>query len=173
MFSVGRQKYKDEKSADAALYCGAKAIANMSDLKLSYPITHGIITKWNEMEYLWSQIFEEIKVNYAEQPILLTEAVLNPCLNRKKMAEIFFEKFNVPSLLICSQASLPLYSFGKSTGVVLECGDGVSQCSCIYEGFILNNTAARIDLGGRDITNYLNLLLRKNGYIFSKSVPHS
>uniref|UniRef100_A0A0M3I7N7 Actin n=1 Tax=Ascaris lumbricoides TaxID=6252 RepID=A0A0M3I7N7_ASCLU len=79
------------------------------------------------------QIFAE------EHPVLLTEAPLNPLRNREKSAEIFFETFNVPALHIQMQAVLSLYSTGRTTGVVLDSGDGVTHIVPIFEGFAIQH----------------------------------
>ena len=67
-------------------------------LKLNYPIEHGVITDWDDMEALWRHIFDELKVNPKEHPILLTDPPLNPYNNRTKTADIFFEKFGAPKI---------------------------------------------------------------------------
>jgi actin-related protein len=53
------------------------------------------------------------------------------------MTEIMFETFNVPSLYIACQAVLALYSTGRTTGLVLDSGDGVTSTVPIYEGYAL------------------------------------
>ena len=60
---------------------------------MNYPIEHGIITDWKDMEQLWMHVFNELKVSPKEHPVLLTEAPLNPYQNRIRTAEIFFETF--------------------------------------------------------------------------------
>lgn len=50
--------------------------------------------------------------------------------------------------------------------MVLDCGDGVCHVAPIYEGFSIENAVRRIDVGGRDVTEHLMLLLRRAGYIF-------
>lgn len=67
-------------------------------IKLSYPIEHGAIKDWTDMEAIYRHIFEELKVNPKEHPILLTESPLNPISNRIGTANLFFETFGVPSL---------------------------------------------------------------------------
>ena len=67
-------------------------------IKLKYPIEHGIVTDWKDMEALWRYVSDELKVSFKEHPIMLTEAPLNPYQNRIKTAEIFFETFQAPSL---------------------------------------------------------------------------
>ena len=53
-----------------------------------------------------------------------------PC--REKAAEIFFESFNVPAMFVSMQAILALYASGKTTGVVLDSGDGVTHAVPVY-----------------------------------------
>ena len=86
------------------------------------------------------------------------------------MAEVFFETLSAPSLFFQTQAVLSLYAQGKSTGVVVDCGDGVCHTAPIFDGYQIDNAVNRIDLGGRDITRHLQLLLRKQGYVFDTSV---
>jgi actin-related protein len=91
------------------------------------------------MEHIYRYIFDQLKVNPKEHPVLLTEAPLNPIQNRRKLAEMMFETFNVPSLFFQSTSVLSLYARGMTTGVVLDIGDGVSSASAIYEGYSIKN----------------------------------
>jgi len=99
----------------------------------------------------------------------LTEAPLNPRRNREKSAEIFFETLNAPALFLSMQAVLSLYATGRTTGVVLDAGDGVTHAVPIYEGFALPHSIMRVDIAGRDVTRYLRFLLRKEGINFRTS----
>jgi actin beta/gamma 1 len=117
------------------------------------------------MEKIWHFTFyNDLRVNPAEHPVLLTEPPLNPRKNREKMAEIMFETFNVPAMYVSMQAVLSLYASGRTTGLVVDSGDGVTHIVPIYEGFALTHAINRVDLGGRDITEYLRRLLRQRGY---------
>lgn len=64
---------------------------------------------------------------------------------------------------------LSLYASGRTTGIVLDAGDGVSHAVPVYEGFAMPNSIRRIDVAGRDVTEYLQMLLRKSGYVFHTS----
>ena len=101
--------------------------------------------------------------------MLLTEPPLNPRTNRDTAAQILFETFNVPALYTSIQAVLSLYASGRTTGIVLDAGDGVSHAVPVYEGFAMPSSIRRIDVAGRDVTEYLQLLLRKSGYVFHTS----
>lgn len=149
-------------AAEGDLFVGDKARDLRGILRLTYPTQHGVITDWEDMHALWSHMYHELNIAHDQHPVLLTESPLNPKSNRGKAAEIFFETFNVPALYVQVQAILSLYASGRTTGVVLDSGDGVTSCVPVYEGFTLPNSITRIDVGGREVTDYLQLLLRKN-----------
>lgn len=149
-------------AAEGELFVGDKARDLRGILRLTYPTNHGVITDWEDMHSVWQHMYHELSIVQDQHPVLLTESPLNPKSNRGKAAEIFFETFNVPALYVQVQAILSLYASGRTTGVVLDSGDGVTSCVPVYEGFTLPNSITRVDVGGRDVTDYLQLLLRKN-----------
>lgn len=152
------------------LFIGDEAISHRGVLSLSYPIEHGIVTNWDDMESIWHHTFyNELRVSPDAQPVLLTEAALNPRANREKTAQIMFETFNVPALYVSIQAVLSLYASGRTTGLVLDSGDGVTHIVPIYEGYSLPHAIARIDLAGRDINDYLARILLERGYSFTRT----
>jgi len=92
-------------------FIGPKAEEHRGLLYIKYPIEHGIVTDWNDMERIWQYIYgsDQLQTFSEEHPVLLTEAPLNPRRNREKAAEIFFETFNVPAFYVSIQAVLSLY----------------------------------------------------------------
>merc|ERR1712096_210795 len=85
------------------------------------------------------------------------------------MAQYMFETANVPAFYIAIQAVLSLYASGRTTGLVLDCGDGVSHTVPIYEGFCLPHAVGRMNLAGRDLTHYMQRILTERGHSFTTS----
>ena len=128
---------------DLDFYIGDEAHSHASTHNVNYPISHGLIENWDNMEKLWNRcFFEYLRCEPEEHPVLLTEPPLNTPENREYTAEIMFETFNVPSLYIAVQAVLALAASWTAsgaaertlTGTVIDSGDGVTHVIPVADG---------------------------------------
>ena len=151
-------------------YIGDEACARAFSSILKYPIEHGVVQNWDDMEKILNyNFYNELKIDPSEHPVLISEASLNPKANREKMIQLMFETFSIPSFCFAKQGILSLFSSGRVTGVSCVVGDGVSEVVPIYKGHALENAVKRLNIGGRDITYYLQRILTERGYYITSS----
>jgi hypothetical protein len=151
-------------------YFGDEACAKAGILILKYPIKHGVVTSWYDMKKIWHHAFDnELRLDPAGHPVLLTEEPLNPKANREKMIQLQFETLNVLSFSVGIQAGLSLHSSGRPTGIVFDADDGVRDTVPFYEGYLLPPAILRLNLAGRDLTAWLQKILNERGYTFTTS----
>ncbi|CAG9329712.1 unnamed protein product [Blepharisma stoltei] len=159
-----------EGTESKEVYIGDEAQANRGVLNLNYPIEHGIVTNWDDMERIWHHIFfNELRVPADENPVLLTEVPLNPKIYREKMTQIMFETFNVPAFYVAIQAVLSLYSSGRITGMVVDSDDGVTHAFPVYEGYAQPYAIQRIDVAGNELTLHLARLMNERGHLLTNA----
>jgi len=128
-----------------------------------------LFSHWIQPLLFKKHVYTKVNLNAtaSEHPLLLTESPFNPKANREQMAQLFFETFSAPALFVSPPAVLSLYASGRTTGVVLDVGEGLTHCIPVYEGYALVHSISRSDIGGRDVTKQLQLSLRKSGIAFT------
>uniref|UniRef100_UPI00398F8D0E actin-1-like isoform X3 n=1 Tax=Pristiophorus japonicus TaxID=55135 RepID=UPI00398F8D0E len=136
-------------------------------------VTSGIVTDWDALEMLWHHVFyHELRMAPEEHAVLLSDAPLPPTTNREKSAELLFEGFGVPAMYVAHQSLLSLYSTGRTNGLIIESGLGVSYTAPIYNGYTLPHATYRLDLAGSRLSEYMAMLLEECGNPFSPEEMH-
>jgi len=154
---------------DLDFFIGDDAI-DRPNYATKWPIRHGLVEDWDLMERFWEQcIFKYLRADPEDHYFLLTEPPLNTPENREYTAEIMFESFNVPGLYIAVQAVLALAASWTSrqvgertlTGTVIDSGDGVTHVIPVAEGYVIGSCIKHIPIAGRDITFFIQQLLKE------------
>lgn len=146
-------------------YVGDEAQVKRGILHMRYPIHNGVITDWDDMERIWHHSFyNELRVAPEEHPVIVSEAPLNPKKQREWSTTTMFEVFNLPAVYFASTAVLSLYACGKTTGLVVDCGDTGTRIVPVYEGHVLEHAVEQLSFGGREITRHLTKILDDSGF---------
>ena len=121
-----------------------------------YPIQRGLIVDdgWDKMERLLEATFAEELRSSPEGgfSVMLAEAPGTSASAREKLAQILFETFKAPAVCFFNSAALSLFASGRTRGIVLECGAGVSHAVPVFEGFALAHAVRRREAAGADVT---------------------
>jgi len=156
------------RGADKQQYFGSdvhKAFKQDNKLAMRFPVKRGSPQTpgdWDDFEKLWEYgLREELNVNPEEIALVLTDAPFNVAdalqqgANRRRLAEIAFEKFGVRALTIGMQPVLSLFSTGRTRGCVVEVGAGVVSVVPVFEGLALKHAVLQQELSGVDVTDSL------------------
>ncbi|XP_026637124.1 actin-like [Microtus ochrogaster] len=145
-------------------FVGAEAQNNLKNLNMHYPITRGAITDWDDVEKIWHHSFYQVlRVAPEEHPLMITEPPLNSTDVKCRMTQILFETFNVPALYVANQGVLSMYAAGRTSGITIECGEGMTYFVPVINGFPLQLSTTKLDIAGQDLTTYLLKLLSDSG----------
>lgn len=120
---------------------------------LHYPVQRGII-EHDHMGEIWDHMIKKMDTKPQQGNVLISDYPLNTKENKCKTAEVLFEQ-GVQSLAIMNSAALSLFSTGRTTGLVIESGQGVTYAVPIFEGYALPHAIQTMELAGQDITQNL------------------
>jgi actin-related protein len=151
----------------AKSYVGDDVLTRSDIVGMSFPIQHGKVTNWDQMEEVWHHTFRELRAAPEEQALLLTEAPCNPDRNREKTTQIMFETFNVPAMFLSPQTELALYASGRTAGFVVDVGHGHTNVAAVYEGYRQGAPEwflPRCAPAGADLSDYLLKILHEGGF---------
>lgn len=117
------------------------------------------------MERIWHKVFyNELRADPSECSVILSEVTGNTRGNREKMAQIMFETFNVPTLCIGNQSYFSLCSSGRTTGINVELGEGITAAVPFSNGQKVEQSINKINICGHELYDYFNRLLTEIGF---------
>jgi len=149
-------------------YVGDEAQSKRGVLTLKYPIEHGIVTNWDDVEKIWHHTFyNELRVAPEEHPVLLAVPPIQPREHTERAVQTLFETFDAPAVYVeCAQV-LELYASGRTTGLVVSIGDDSMHAVPVYEGFALPHAIQTVGFGGRSLTDFAMRIMTERGYSFT------
>ncbi|TFG26369.1 MAG: zinc-ribbon domain-containing protein [Promethearchaeota archaeon] len=164
---TGTEKYKSIMVDVGArsVYVGNDAMRMRGVLKVKYPIQRGVIMDWNEFYEILNHIFYTLLriENLSYYPIIYVEHPFVPRETKEYIARVFFETHRVRSLIMMDSPILSSFSVGRTTGLVIESGDGVTWIVPIINGQIHHAAVQKLNLAGIDVNHNLKSLLMREG----------
>eukprot|EP01084_Bolivina_argentea_P044174 81319_1 len=160
---------KEFESICQAVYVGKNAYSHQDILSpLQTPINNRTIKHWNDMVEIWHHTFEhELGVITKGAAILMAHSPLVSNDDKKQMTKVMFETFNVNKFYLIMGEVLALYASGRTTGIICSSGYKNSHIVPIYEGYSLPHAIQRVNLGGFDVTEYLQKVFLQNTAMYN------
>jgi len=137
--------------------------------RLCKPVQRGEIQLSSDhkeaLESLWDHTFRNVLgVEQEELPILICDPLplgQSSYPARQWMTEVMFEKFKVKSLAIFNTSVLSLFSTGRTRGLVVESGEGITQAVPVFEGYAIPHAIFKMEVAGFDITQKVMKMMEK------------
>ncbi|XP_055973209.1 actin-like protein 7B [Sorex fumeus] len=173
--TVGKRQSEGADAGDPRkdTFVGHELLRAEAPRRLVNPLRQGAVADWDCVQSLCEYIFHTaMKVAPQEHAVLVSDPPLSPRGHRERYAELLFETFGVPALHVAPQPLLSIYSYGRTSGLVVESGHGVSHAVPISEGDVLPGLTGRGDYAGGDLTRYLLRLLNDGGRAFTDDHLH-
>ena len=160
---IGFPKLENKKNLGKEYLVGKDAEDLREILNFKYPIQRGIVQDIDGLGKIYDYIFKnEMIVDPTLHNILIT-GFSTDLMNKKKIAEIMFETFNVPGLSFLNQAKSSLYAYGKFDGFIIDLSDSLTHLASYIDDFLIKDKEKWYNIGGKDLTDYMQRLLIKEG----------
>eukprot|EP01026_Neomeris_dumetosa_P036344 TRINITY_DN2931_c0_g2_i7.p1 TRINITY_DN2931_c0_g2~~TRINITY_DN2931_c0_g2_i7.p1 ORF type:complete len:484 (-),score=60.37 TRINITY_DN2931_c0_g2_i7:1900-3165(-) len=147
---------------DREMFIGNEAMKKKGVLSLKYQNreTFDSTRLQNILDYA---LYQELKCDPQEHPMLFTETPLADKIIREKTAMILFELYRPPALFFGIESILALYASGRNSGLVMGCGDSYSYTVPVYDWKAQMTGIQKVGIAGRDVTEQLIRLLCDKG----------
>ena len=144
-------------------YVGHDVASCKVPIHTRHPLQRGEKINWDDLEFVWYQIFyQHLSVPPEEHPLLYTEPPLNRKQDREKVTEVMFDTFYIPAFYISSTAQLALYATGRTTGLVVETGHNSTHTVPVVHGHTIPHGIREVNVSGSQLTEYIARQLTSN-----------
>lgn len=144
-----------------------------SGIEVVEPYERGLVVNWSALEALWRHIlFTEFKIkrHRNECPVILTLPAFWSKYYHERVAQMFFERFNVPALYILDQPLAELYAVGQLSGIVVDIGWEKTDITPVLDTAIQYTAVQKIPIGARHMQGHLLKLLKTDPTLSSDPV---
>jgi len=170
--TVDESRDDDAQTSDSSaakksqVFYGEEALTQ-TNATVTRPVQRGEIqlsqSEKDALESLWEHTFRNVLgVEQEELPVLLADTMplgQSSYASRQWVAEVMFEKMKVKSLAIFNTAALSLFSTGRTRGLVVESGEGLTQAVPVFEGYAIPHAIFKMKVAGHDITTRVQAMM--------------
>mmetsp|Transcript_22611 Transcript_22611/g.23546 ORF Transcript_22611/g.23546 Transcript_22611/m.23546 type:complete len:422 (+) Transcript_22611:26-1291(+) len=110
-----------------------------------------------------------LKTQSKEHPVLFSEPGIHNKENRAQLAQLMFEKYEIPAIFVCKTPVLSAFSCGRSTCLVFDSGSTSSWATPVHDGYVLQKTQLKFDVAGNYVSNELSKILHNRNI---RITPH-
>ncbi len=168
---VGEPKYQDiELGGTKQYYIGNEVASSIGLYKIHRPIKVGRIEDWDFYEKILDYVFYTLRIEPSMVNVLYTYHPLLSTGEKRRLFELFFDKYQVMGFYPILDSLLTMYSGGFQTGLVVEMGASSTRIVPIYKGFMLSHAVEVIQMGGTVLDNFMFDQLQNAGFSTDSSV---
>jgi actin, other eukaryote len=169
---VGEPKYQDIElgTYNKQYFVGNEVASSIGLYKIHHPIKMGRIEDWGLFEQILDYVFYSLRIESSMVNILYTHHPLLSTEEKKRLFELFFDKYQVMGFYPILDSLLTMYSGGFQTGLVVEMGASSIRIVPIYKGYMLTHAIEVIQIGGTVLDTFMFEQLQNAGFSTDSSV---
>lgn len=107
----------------------------------------------HDFYFLLDDYFKKENITPVDHNIIINASPIKNKQNIMALTKLFLDEFNFKGLSIINSSSLALFATGRTSGLVIDCGESKTQCVPIYEGFPLYHALNTFNLGGKNVSD--------------------
>ena len=104
------------------------------------------------LEFLKDALENKMGLSTGEYDVIVNISPIKNEENIRTYGRLFIEELGFKALAMINSSSLSLYATGRTSGLVVQCGETRTYTVPIYEGFPLYHALNKTKIGGRDLT---------------------